>query len=177
MNILLPAKYSSALTIFTTLCLVGCATPGSRYQMDDSTAEHPATQRFLKFIASVEKAENFEELVEEYYTLSSQKRAPKAMGWAQFVYSAPYKVLKNGQCESIHIKPFTNRVQLDCIGTMTVRSLFLGENEEHFHLRVMMLNQLEQWQIDKSGYVHTNSSNGPVTLSKFGIKFDSKLGL
>lgn len=159
----------------TAAILAGCITTSSKYEMDDATREHPATQRFLHYIKAVESSDSFESLVEEYYLPATQRRIASAVGWGQLVYSAPYKVLKDGNCSSITLKPAVNRSQLDCVGSMLVRSMFIGDHEEPVHLRVFLVNLKGQWYLDKAGYVHTNSSSGPVTYGRGGIKFKSAL--
>ena len=61
-----------------------------------------------------------------------------------------------------------NRVQIDCVGSMVVSSMFLADQQQSLHLRVYMVQQNGQWFMDKSGYVAANLATLPVTYNRRG---------
>lgn len=155
--------------------LVSCVNLSNKILMDKETREHAATKKFLAFSANA-KTSTYDELAENYYKPSTQKRIISLKGWYKLAYSSAYHFLKEGHCESLALKQIsTNRVQVDCIGKLHVKSLLLPERLEEAHLRVNMIKQDNQWFFDKAGYIHTNSHIQPVTYGRFGIKFKSTI--
>ena len=109
-----------------------------------------------------------------FYTPTTQQHIAKQLGWRKFLYSSAYKALKNGNCESIELKPLGNRVQIDCVGSMVVSSMFLADQQQSLHLRVYMVQQNGQWFMDKAGYAAANLAALPVTYNRAGMKFKSE---
>ncbi len=164
------------IAIIATTGLAGCAaTDTPKFAIDDATSKHPATQRFIDFSAQAKTAESFTNLSELFYTKQTQQKMQTLLGWQSFVYSAPYKALKNGHCETIRLKPIGRRVQLDCLGTMIVPSMFLGDQEHRMHLRVYMLEEQGRWYLDKSGYVSTSLNEASSGYNRAGLKFKADI--
>ena len=164
------------IAIIATTGLTGCATnEAPTFAMDDATGNHPATQRFIDFSAQAKTAKNFTDLLELFYTKQTQKKMQTLLGWQSFVYSAPFKALKNGRCETIRLKPAGLHVQLDCLGTMIVPSMFLGDQEHRMHLRVFMIEEQGRWYLDKSGYVSTSLNEASSGYNRAGLKFKADI--
>jgi len=161
--------------LLTALLFVGCSSQLDKPTMDDATRVHPATQRFISFAYKAKTVERYDELVSEFYIPQTQQRIEKLFGWPLFVYSSPFRALKNGHCDSIELTPLENRVQIDCLGIMTVQSMILDDHDEPMHLRVYMLQHKGKWYFDRSGYVYADSDSIPVTYGRAGIKFKSTL--
>ena len=156
------------------LALSACTSQLPKYSMDDATNNHPATQRFIAFSEQAKTAETYGEMLTTFYTPATQQHIAKQLGWRKFLYSAAYRALKSGNCESIQLKPLGGRVQIDCSGSMIVSSMFVADQQQSLHLRVYMVQQKGQWFMDKSGYVATNLATLPATFNKAGMKFKSK---
>lgn len=164
------------IAIIAITGLVGCATTEApKFGMDDATSNHPATQRFIDFSAQAKTAESFTDLLELFYTKQTQKKMQTLLGWQSFVYSAPYRALKDGHCDTVRLAPAGNRVQLDCLGTMIVPSMFLGDQEHRMHLRVFMLEERGRWYLDKSGYVSTSLQEASGSYNRAGLKFKADI--
>ena len=170
--------YLRSLTLVKAICLAlvlsACASQLPKYSMDNATSAHPATQRFIAFSDQAKTAEAYDDMFATFYTPTTQRHIAKQLGWRKFLYSSAYRALKNGNCESIELKPLGNRVQIDCIGSMVVSSMFLADQQQSLHLRVYMVQQKGQWFMDKSGYAAANLAALPVTFNRAGMKFKSE---
>ena len=170
--------YLRSLTLVKAICLAlvlsACASQLPKYSMDNATSAHPATMRFIAFSDQAKTAEAYDDMFATFYTPTTQQHIAKQLGWRKFLYSSAYRALKNGNCESIELKPLGNRVQIDCIGSMVVSSMFLADQQQSLHLRVYMVQQKGEWFMDKSGYVAANLAALPVTFNKAGMKFKSE---
>jgi|GEM_PF-2521851 len=170
--------YLRSLILVKAICLAlvlsACASQLPKYSMDNATSAHPATQRFIAFSDQAKTAEAYDDMFATFYTPTTQRHIAKQLGWRKFLYSSAYRALKNGNCESIELKPLGNRVQIDCIGSMVVSSMFLADQQQSLHLRVYMVQQKGEWFMDKSGYVAANLAALPVTFNKAGMKFKSE---
>ena len=170
--------YLRSLTLVKAICLAlvlsACASQLPKYSMDNATSAHPATMRFIAFSDQAKTAEAYDDMFATFYTPTTQQHIAKQLGWRKFLYSSAYRALKNGNCESIELKPLGNRVQIDCIGSMVVSSMFLADQQQSLHLRVYMVQQKGEWFMDKSGYVAANLAALPVTFNRAGMKFKSE---
>ena len=171
--------YLRSLTLIKATCLAlilsACASQLPKYSMDDATSAHPATMRFIAFAEQAKTAATYDDMLATFYTPTTRQHIAKQLGWRKFLYSSAYKALKNGNCESIQLKTLGNRVQIDCVGTMVVSSMFLADQQQSLHLRVYMIQQKQEWFMDKSGYVAANFAILPVTYNSAGMKFKSSL--
>jgi hypothetical protein len=171
--------YLRSLTLIKATCLAlilsACASQLPKYSMGDATSAHPATMRFIAFAEQAKTAATYDDMFETFYTPTTQQHIAKQLGWRRFLYSSAYKALKNGNCENIQLKPLGNRVQIDCVGSMVVSSMFLADQQQSLHLRVYMIQQKQEWFMDKSGYVAANFAILPVTYNSAGMKFKSSL--
>jgi hypothetical protein len=171
--------YLRSLTLVKAICLAlvlsACASQLPKYSMDNATSAHPATQRFIAFSDQAKTADVYDDMFATFYTPTTQQHIAKQLGWRKFLYSSAYRALKNGNCESIELKPLGNRVQIDCVGSMVVSSMFLADQQQSLHLRVYMIQQKGEWFMDKSGYVAANFAILPVTYNSAGMKFKSSL--
>ena len=170
--------YLRSLTLVKAICLAlvlsACASQLPKYSMDNATSAHPATQRFIAFSDQAKTAEAYDDMFATFYTPTTQQHIAKQLGWRKFLYSSAYKALKNGECKSIQLKPLGNRVQIDCVGSMVVSSMFLADQQQSLHLRVYMIQQNGKWFMDKSGYAAANLATLPVTYNRTGMKFKAK---
>jgi threonine/homoserine efflux transporter RhtA len=170
--------YLRSLILVKAICLAlvlsACASQLPKYSMDNTTSAHPATQRFIAFSDQAKTAEAYDAMLAAFYTPATQAHIAKQLGWRKFLYSSAYRALKNGNCESIELKPLGNRVQIDFIGSMVVSSMFVADQQQSLHLRVYMVQQKGEWFMDKSGYVAANLAALPVTFNKAGMKFKSE---
>ena len=170
--------YLRSLTLIKASCLAlilsACASQLPKYSMGDATSAHPATMRFIAFAEQAKTAATYDDMLATFYTPTTRQHIAKQLGWRKFLYSSAYKALKNGNCESIELKPFGNRVQIDCVGSMVVSSMFLADQQQSLHLRVYMVQQNGQWFMDKSGYAAANLATLPVTYNRTGMKFKAK---
>ena len=169
--------YLRSLTLVKAICLAlilsACTSQLPKYSMDDATSTHPATMRFIAFSEQAKTAEAYDAMLAAFYTPATQAHIAKQLGWRKFLYSSAYRALKNGNCESIELKPLGNRVQIDCVGSMVVSSMFVADQQQSLHLRVYMVQQNGQWFMDKSGYATANLATLPVTYNRAGMKFKS----
>jgi hypothetical protein len=142
------------IAIIATTGLAGCAaTDTPTFAIDDATSNHPATKQFINFAAQAKTAESFTNLSELFYTTQTQQKMQTLLGWQGFVYSAPYKALKNGHCEIIRLKPIGRRM----------------------HLRVYMIEEQGRWYLDKSGYVSTSLNEASSGYNRAGLKFKADI--
>jgi len=170
------------LTLLTSLAvgLLGCTYNAHNYQLDDNLDDnirtHPATKRFIQFAKASKSATNFEELTAQFYLEQTQAKIKTLKGWYRFTYSAAFDALNKGTCQTIKLKEINHQtVQIDCIGTMIVKSIIYKERTEHMHLRSYMILNNEEWYLDKSGLVQSNTVLQPATFLKKGMKFESPL--
>ena len=171
--------YLRSLTLVKAICLAlvlsACASQLPKYSMDNATSAHPATMRFIAFSDQAKTAEAYDDMFATFYTPTTQQHIAKQLGWRKFLYSSAYRALKSGNCESIELKPLGSRVQIDCVGSMVVSSMFVADQQQSLHLRVYMIQQNGEWFMDKSGYVAANFAILPVTYNNAGMKFKSLL--
>ena len=170
--------YLRSLTLIKASCLAlilsACASQLPKYSMGDATSAHPATMRFIAFAEQAKTAATYDDMFETFYTPTTQQHIAKQLGWRKFLYSSAYRALKSGNCESIELKPLGSRVQIDCLGSMVVSSMFIADQQQSLHLRVYMVQQKGQWFMDKSGYAAANLATLPVTYNRTGMKFKAK---
>ena len=120
--------YLRSLTLVKAICLAlmlsACTSQLPKYSMDNATSAHPATMRFIAFSDQAKTAEAYDAMLAAFYTPATQAHIAKQLGWRKFLYSSAYRALKNGNCESIELKPLGNRVQIDCVGISNKACIF-----------------------------------------------------
>jgi len=146
------------------------------YTMDDATKQHPATAVFLNYAKDVKRAANFEALATQYFTKRDQEAYNNAMGWQRFGYSASYKALTNGHCQTIKLFIASlKRARIDCGGTIKVESYYIDASIEKMHLRVYLVSKIvegqERWYIERSGYRQTQEDGTGKATTGIGLKF------
>lgn len=163
------------LTLSIVILVSSCAV-APPYEMNESTAEHPATQRFIDFANDAAASESYNALLPEYYTPATQKKIAGLKGWYKLSYSSAHQFFRSGSCNRIVLKPKgLNRAQIDCFGEMTISSMIIADRTEESHLRVFMVKKNDAWFIDTAGYIHRQTASTPHTFGRAGIKFSSLL--
>ena len=143
--------------------------------MDETTSTHLATQRFIAFTKAARVAGSFDTVLQTFYTKSTQEKVAKLVGWSKLIYSSSYEALKNGNCERIQLKSLGQQVQIDCIGTMRVPSLFLGDQEHRMQLRVYMSEYQGMWYLEQAGYISVVPGDLSNGRTRAGLKFPSSI--
>lgn len=171
MNCVLGDRVKKFLGLLSVVLLASCASMDQRFANVEDRA-HPGVKVFLDYQSAVKKSQQFDETLHGYFSPSMRPRFKDMIGWHKLVYTASFRALRLGDCESIYItEDFPDRILVNCEGPYLYESPFGYSREESMHLRVYIVRISEgEWVIGRSGLTHTMDGGESVSRST-GLKF------
>lgn len=168
---MLENKVKKIVGLLLMVLLVSCASMDQRFA-DVEDRAHPGVKVFLDYQSAAKKSQQFDKELQAYFSPSTQQRFADMIGWQKLVYSASFRALHLGDCESIYItENFPDRILVNCEGPYLYESPFGYSREERMHLRVYIVRISEgEWAIGRSGLTHTMDGGESVSRST-GLKF------
>ena len=165
-------KLFKIFSLLILLLISSCVTYDARFENIEH-AKHPSIKVFLEFEKAVKEVKSFDEKLIAFFSPKARREIETKKGWYKLVYTASYRALRDGTCETITIiKQSISSVLISCTGDYKFKSPFGMTSNERMHLRVYLRLINDIWYLDKAGLTHT-MGGGKVSPRSMGLKFQS----